>query len=44
MKKHKTTNDILVNRFGGTLCVLINGRWVRSTDHLPYDEAKRKGL
>jgi len=44
MKKRKTTNNIMVCFFGGKLHALINGRWVRSSDHTPYDEAKRKGI
>lgn len=29
-------------KIGGIDCVLLNGRWVRSIDHVPYDKLKIK--
>ena len=45
MKKIKTAmGGFMEATIGGIPCVLISGRWVRISDHMPYDEAKRKGL
>ena len=38
----KVLGGFLEAKIGGMLCVLINGRWVRVTDHTPYDKVKLK--
>ena len=38
----KVLGGFLEAKMGGVLCVLINGRWVRATDHMPFDKVKLK--